>query len=769
MKKLVLVLALIGMLTTGGVLGYSLWKGRTREGYYDAGKKYFDDKKYPEAIISFLNALQKDARNRNARYYLALSYLNQQDTARAIRELQALWENYPDDVEANLQLGRLYLAAAQRNPDFPRWAQQLAQHVLSKDLQNVQALILYANASAGLQDLTSSVNLLEKAINIDPKNTEALISLGRTRVLQKNYPEAEKALLKAREANPKDKDVLIALVNYYRAFGTPDQAETVLKDAFSQYPSDSLIYSQLVDFYVRSRRPDEVERVLREAQAADPANPGPTIALANFLQATNRGADARKLLLESKPKFLKSLDLAVVLATNLIPDKPEEAKKEIDEVIKIDPKNPIGPAILGEFQFRVGQLDAAKATLEKESVVNSPLPQIHFILGNIAGRQGQVDQAQNHYQKSLTVNARYIPSRQALAEVYVAKGRTADARAELRKVLELEPENIAAGLLEAGLDTAEKKWADAEQKLSTLVKAQPDNPAIQRQMGILDDMRGKSADAEKHYLRELELAPTAEQSFRDLTSFYIRSKQPDRAIQKLNSVADSQKQAFHYELLGTIAAASGKLEDAENDYKQALERDPNRTSAETLLLNLYLQSGRLDDGMKRLDELAKKNPKNSVIYATKGSVLQTQGKLKEAEENYSLALKGDPNNDVAANNLAYVLAEQGRDLPTALGYAQEVRRRHPDDPSVADTLAWVYYKFGNLVLAREQAEFATSRVPARGSFQYHLGMIYRAAHDQTKAKVALEKAAASKEDFKEKSLANATLKDLDHWQHLVTP
>ena len=234
MKKLILVLALIGIMIAGGVLGHSLWKRETPAGYYDAGKKYFDNKKYSEATISFLNAVQKDARNRDARYYLALSYLNQQDVSRAVGQLKGLLENYPDDVEANLQLGRIYLAAAsaQRNPDFSRQAEDLAQKILSKDPQNVQALILSANASAGLQDLTSSVNSLEKAINVDPKNTAALISLGRTRVLQKNYPEGEKALLKAREANPKDKNALIALVNYYRAFGPPDKAEAVLKDAF---------------------------------------------------------------------------------------------------------------------------------------------------------------------------------------------------------------------------------------------------------------------------------------------------------------------------------------------------------------------------------------------------------------------------------------------------------------------------------------------------------------------------------------------------------
>src|ERR1051325_9992635 len=107
MKKLLFGVVLIGLLTAGGTLGYNYWKGRTPEGYYDAGKKFFDNKKYPEATISFLNAVRGNGHLRDARYYLALAYLNQQDVNHAAGQLKALLELYPDDVDANLQLGRI--------------------------------------------------------------------------------------------------------------------------------------------------------------------------------------------------------------------------------------------------------------------------------------------------------------------------------------------------------------------------------------------------------------------------------------------------------------------------------------------------------------------------------------------------------------------------------------------------------------------------------------------------------------------------------------
>ena len=73
MKKLFFTIVLVVTIALGGVLAYSIWKAApvTAQAYFDSGKKYFDQKKYPEATIQLLNAVRKDPRNREARYLLA--------------------------------------------------------------------------------------------------------------------------------------------------------------------------------------------------------------------------------------------------------------------------------------------------------------------------------------------------------------------------------------------------------------------------------------------------------------------------------------------------------------------------------------------------------------------------------------------------------------------------------------------------------------------------------------------------------------------------
>jgi tetratricopeptide (TPR) repeat protein len=753
------------------VAGYIVWDATTRtpQALFASGKKYFDEKKYSEAAIQFSNAIRKEPRHRDSRYYLALSYLNLQNPGLALRQLQTLAEYYPDDTPANQKIGELDLSLGRSNADYYRQAQDIAKNILTREPQNVSALVLAGDAAAGLRDDKTAREQLLKAASLDPRNTAALISLGGLEARQKNYPEAEQAFLKAREADPKDKGVLISFVNYYRAVREPGKAESILKSAISQYPADKDIYLLAADFYSQSGRVKDVEDVLRSAQTANATDLTPSLVLADFYQAGNHPADARKLLLDLKSKFPANFELATKLATNLMADQPEQARKEIDQLLNAQPKNPLGYVLLGELQFRAGQFDAAEATLGKDPALNSRFPQVHFFLGNLAIRKGQIDQAQDHYQKSLSVNNAYLPARLALAELFMNRGKLADSRVEVEKVLKAAPGNVSARLLKTNLDMSEKKYSEVEQELTELAKDQPENAIIQRQLGLYYVSRNKNAEAEKSLARAFQIAPNSEEHFRNLILFYLRTKQIERAVSTLNSVPEDQQQAFHFELAGMVAAQANKLHDSETAYKKAIEKDPNRANAKMLLFNQYVQNGRMDDAQKMLDDELKRNPSANSVYAMKGTLFESQGKIEEAKQNYIRALQGDPNLDLAANNLAYTLAQEGQQLDTALEWAQGARNRHPEDPSIADTLGWVYYKLGSAVLAREMAQFAVSKQPDNPVFQYHLGLIYKANNQRSDAENALKKSIGSTKDFKEKNLAQAALKDIDHWRHMVTP
>jgi tetratricopeptide (TPR) repeat protein len=761
MKKVLFLSVLAATILMGGLLTYALWKtpGSSQD-FFSSGKHYYEQKKYSEAEIQFFNAIEKDARNRDARYFLALSYFNQLNFSAAAQQLRALLEYLPEDTAANLLLGNVYLTGGRADLSLFHQAAEIAQKILAKEPQNIGALILSGNASAELQDYGSSVEVFEKALSLDPQNAALFISLGTSETLQKNYPEAEQAFLKARQANPKDKNALVSLANYYRAVHESAKAEAVLRDALALYPSDRQIYIQAAAFYYQTGRFEEVEKVLRDVQARSARDPEPSLLLCDFYGAQNRSSDARNLLLDLKKRFPQSLEVAAKLAVNLIEDQPDRARPEIDQIVKAEPKNPVGQILLGELQFASSQYTEAEATFGKDFLINGPFPEPHFFLGRIAAAKGQVDQAQDQYQKSLAANGRYLPARLAMAEIFLNRGRLAESREEIRKLLDTQPNFIPGRLFKAALDTTEKKYPEAERELNSLVKEQPDNVLIHRQMALYYDSRGRTADAEKSLVHALELQPESLEILQQLARFYIKQKQTDRAIQRINTIPDGKKQAVHYDLMGIVYSQGGRTQDAEKAFKMALQKDQNRKSSHIYLVDQYIKTGRLDEGLKQLDELIRMNPSNAGAYATKGLLYESQSKIENAKQNYEQALKVNPDLDFAANNLAYILVEEGRDLNAALGWAQIARKRSPENENAADTLGWVYYKLGNHVLARDQLQFALSKQPDNPVFQYHLAMIYKETKQINEAQSALKKAVGSPKDFKEKSLAQAALKDI---------
>jgi tetratricopeptide (TPR) repeat protein len=774
MKKVVFASILIATILAGGVLAYQLWKATpmTAEAFYDSGKSYYDEKKYPEATIQMLNAVRQDPKNLKARKLLVLCYIAQQDLRSAVKQLRAILEYYPNDNEAELQLGNLYLTGGRNDSALFREAQASAEKVLARDKNNVPALILLGNASAGLEDYQESVRWFEQAIDLEPGNLSAFVSLGTIQALQKNFAEAEQAFLKARKVNPKDKTAVISLGNFYRARSSAFQragdlqaaisenvkAENTIKEALTLFPTDKDVYLQAFNFYVQMRRMPDAEAVLRNVQSKLTDDPSPSLLLAELLNAQEKPTEVRELLLELKKQHPKSIAVASKLAFNLLPDRPDQARKEIKQISDEDPKNPIGPILLGELQFFSNDFDAAEATLSK--VKDSRDPRAHFFLGSLASRKGQADQAVFHYQTALSVNSRHVPARVALAEIFMAQGKVADAREEIRKALEANKDFVPARLIKAMLDSGARNYAEAERELDSLVKEHPGDFSILRQMALYNQSRGKVGDAERNLVRAQELQPDSDVIFRDLVVLYLRSKQTDKAIQKLNTIPDSKKKAFHYELGGLAYLQAGKTVEAEKSFKEAVRLEPSRVSSNSYLFAAYLNEGKLDQGMKTLEEVITQEPKNANAVTAKGILYEKQGKIDEAKKYYNEALKLDPNAVGAANNLAWILAEEGKDLTTALNLAQMARNKAPNNGAIADTLGWVYYKLGSHVQAREQFRFAVSKDPEHPTLQYHLGLAFKETKQFSEARSALGKATASKKEFKERNQAQAALKEL---------
>jgi Flp pilus assembly protein TadD len=110
----------------------------------------------------------------------------------------------------------------------------------------------------------------------------------------------------------------------------------------------------------------------------------------------------------------------------------------------------------------------------------------------------------------------------------------------------------------------------------------------------------------------------------------------------------------------------------------------------------------------------------------------------QAQPIYEQVLKIDPGNPVALNNLAYLKAEQGIDLESALTMAQRARQKEPKSPQIADTLGWIYIKKSQSEEAVRIFQDVVKQEPDNPAFHYHYGMALLQKGDKVSAKRELD-------------------------------
>jgi len=98
----------------------------------------------------------------------------------------------------------------------------------------------------------------------------------------------------------------------------------------------------------------------------------------------------------------------------------------------------------------------------------------------------------------------------------------------------------------------------------------------------------------------------------------------------------------------------------EQQYKLALEADPNHASAHYNYANLLKEQGRREEAEQHFKEAIQANPKFAQAHTNYALLLQEKGCNDEAEQQYNLAIDADPKLAQAHYNYANLLKEQGR-------------------------------------------------------------------------------------------------------------
>jgi tetratricopeptide (TPR) repeat protein len=202
------------------------------------------------------------------------------------------------------------------------------------------------------------------------------------------------------------------------------------------------------------------------------------------------------------------------------------------------------------------------------------------------------------------------------------------------------------------------------------------------------------------------------------------------------------------------------IEKAKAILQEAISLNPDYAKPYFTLASIYLSEKQVDKAIEQYEALLAKKPDQVSPHMMLGTIYDMQEKFDLSEKHYRAALEIKPDFAAAANNLAYILSTNDQTIDEALKFAQIAKGQLPDDPSVMDTLGWIYYKKELYDSAIQELTDSASKLPQNATVRYHLGMAYYKRGKKSLARRELERALSLQNDFKEADEARGILAEL---------
>jgi len=153
-----------------------------------------------------------------------------------------------------------------------------------------------------------------------------------------------------------------------------------------------------------------------------------------------------------------------------------------------------------------------------------------------------------------------------------------------------------------------------------------------------------------------------------------------KAVELDDSLSEAHRALAFAEMYG-----SWDFEDAEKEFRRAIELDPNDAQARRWYANAFAVSGRFEESLEQLNRAQELDPASDVTLADKGILLANAGRTREAIELLKVVERSSPDFSSPHSYMSRIALDTG-DYPTFLVEAEKAAQKM-DDPVMKDIVA----------------------------------------------------------------------------------
>ena len=707
----------------------------------------------------------------------------------------------PEDPLILRNLARVHL-----NNSEPQIAKKYLEAILKQTPNDPSASLLHAvvvlgegNEELGMQmlgDLSSRLSTIEGS-EADQSNATLFIR-ATTEYVQGNNEKARTLLGNYLLNNPGDIAAIRMLANLHLKNSNTKQTILLLESYNKAASRDFGLTYTLANLYISEGKLFTATQEIQKLQQMAPGHPLIYMLEADILNAQGKPKEALKLLSQQKfqgePPLAFSLKLGRIEIAN---GQLEQALATSDKLLKKYPSTPSVLNFAAAAKLKNNEVSEAKQLLEKVIALtpNDLTARFNHIL--TLKMEGQLEDAVSMAKELLNDSPEHIPTIVLIANIRAAEKNYTEALEWLDKVNAYDRMHIGANELrlrvltqsgdleravkaaqflykngknstrylaqEAELQIALERYDAANKPLVLLYSLWENQPQQLRRLADLQIRANNLKAARKSLEKALSLGSDSLPIQLELARLSLREGDLETAKQSIQQLNSHFGDHSYIELLAAdLASEQDQKELARKHYTQAFTLDKNNSKALLMLYQLTLDGVGEAAFTNLLEKERKKGPIPPWAQKLLADSYLNQGQLQLAQARYEQLLTNESlsNNSAILNNLANIYAKS--DLDKALTTAKKALDNNGRNPSLLDTIGWIYLEKDMPTDALFYLREASALDSSNPEIRYHQGVALARLNRNPEAIREFKTALQLSDDFNGASEARTWLNKLQN-------
>jgi tetratricopeptide (TPR) repeat protein len=453
------------------------------------------------AIIMLRKAIELDKESPYLKRELATVYLQNKESGKAIKILEEVLQQYPD---------------------------------------NVKALIIYGGTRQVRKENKDAVEAYEKILALDPKQERVYSLLGNLYVDAGDYKSAESTFRRLLKNYPTSYAGHYYLGRINAKQGKVKEAEREYKKAIELVPDRPEPRFELIELYKDKGKSKEIIQLYEDILVTNPNNIRATIELGYYYQQLGRTKEAHKILANQGLRSQNEFEVIItVIQLYIDPKKYDAALVVLEGMLKGLPNSPELNHLIGITYYGLENNDRAALHFKKVTPESRFFQDAVVHVAFILQEKGENEEAARFLRAAIEKDPENADFKYYLGTFHEEMGDFASAEKYINQAIEIEPDNPRY-IFRLGVvyDKANKKQASMD-AMRRVIELDPKHANALNYLGYTYADLGQNLDEAERLVKEaLKHKPNDGYITDSLGWVYYKKGQFDKALRYLKKAVE---------------------------------------------------------------------------------------------------------------------------------------------------------------------------------------------------------------------------------------